>query len=120
MQVRVEVTDRSVVCRPVGALDSDAAPQFREAMALMTPVPRLIVDLSDVPFIDSAALSALVAGIRRLRETGGDVAVCSSRRHISRVLEMVGLDRVVAIAGTIDQAERILTTDRSTPFIGVA
>ncbi len=120
MQVRVQVTDRSAVCRPVGALDSEVAPQFREAMALMASVPRLVIDLSEVPFIDSAALSALVAGIRRVRETGGDVAVCSSRRHISRVLEMVGLDRVVAMAETIDQAERILATERSTPFIGVA
>ncbi len=119
MHVRVEITDRSAVCRPVGALDSDAAPQFREAMALMASVPRLVIDLSDVPFMDSAALSALVAGIRRVRDEGGDVAVCSSRRHISRVLEMVGLDRVVAIAGTVDEAERMLTTERSRPFIGV-
>ncbi len=40
---------------------------------------RLVIDLSRVPFIDSAGLGALIGGIRRTRELGGQVAVACSR-----------------------------------------
>ncbi len=105
MQVRLEIGDGYTVCRPVGALDGSTTLHLREAMALMTSVPRLVIDLSEVPFIDSAALGALVGGIRRVREAGGEVAVCSSRRHVRRVLQTVGFDRVVPLVETLQEAQ---------------
>lgn len=113
MEVEVEVTKGCTVCRPSGSLDIDGAPQLREAMAAIGPMSTLVVDLSEVPFIDSAALAALVAGIRRVREGGGEAAVCSTRPHVTRVLEMIGLQRVVPIAGSLQDAERIVTAGRT-------
>jgi len=108
VQVEVDITNGCTVCRPAGSLDVEAAARFRQAMAVVGPAPRLVVDLSQVSFIDSAALAALVSGIRRVREAGGDAAVCSTRPHVTRVLRMVGLERVVPIAGTMGEAESIL------------
>lgn len=110
MQVGMDITNGYTVTRPVGALDACTAPHLREAMALMTSVPRVVIDLSEVPFIDSAGLAALVNGIRRLRETGGQVAVCSVRRQVSRALDLTGFERVVPVVATIDDAERIVAS----------
>ena len=85
LQVRLAVTTGYTVCRPVGELDAYSAPGLRESMALLTSVPRLVVDLSEVPFIDSAGLVALVAGIRRVRDGGGRVVVCSAQRHVQKL-----------------------------------
>lgn len=84
MKVRLEVTDGCTVCRPVGALDAYSAPQVRESIALLTSVRAVVIDLSDVPFIDSAGLTGLVGGIRRVRDSGGDVVVCSAQARPRR------------------------------------
>ena len=108
MQTEVQVRDGYIVCRPVGTLEADTAPRLREAMALVSSARRLVIDLSEVSFIDSAALAVLVGGIRRLREADGMVAVCS-RGHVRRVLETVGFERVAAMVATVDDAQRIVT-----------
>ena len=109
LQVRLDVTNGYTVCCPVGELDAYSASDLRQSMALLTSVPRLIVDLSEVPFIDSAGLSALVGGIRRVRDGGGRVVVCSARRHVQRLLDVVGFASVVYVARNLDEAYRMLT-----------
>jgi anti-anti-sigma factor len=49
-------------------------------------------------------LGALVGGIRRTKELGGDVAVVCSRPIINRLLRTTGLDRIVAIEETMEEA----------------
>ena len=109
LQVRLEVTNGYTVCRPAGELDAYSAPGLRQSMALLTSVPRLVVDLSEVPFIDSAGLVALVAGIRRVRDDGGRVVVCSAQRHVQKLLDVVGFGTVVNVARNLDEAYRMLT-----------
>ena len=119
MHLRVEIKDGCIICRPVGTLDAYTAPRLREAMALMASAQSLVLDLSEVPFFDSAALAALINGIRRVREGGGQVAVCSTRRNVRRVLETIGFERVVPMVETIDEARRVVTR-RTTPLATVA
>ena len=45
--------------------------------------------------MDSAGLGALIGGIRRAREAGGDVAVACSRPTLTRLLHTTGFDRIV-------------------------
>ncbi len=119
VQVRLEIGNGYTVCRPVGVLDASTTLHLGEAMALMTSVPRLVINLSEVPFIDAAGLGALVGGIRRVREAGGEVAVCSSRPHVRRVLETIGVDRVVPLVETLEDAQAYLDP-RPVHFAGVA
>ena len=108
LQVRLDVTDGHTICRPVGELDAYSAPGLRESMALLISVPKLVVDLSEVPFIDSAGLMALVSGIRRVRDGGGRIVVCSAQRHVQRLLDVVGFGTVVNVARNRDEAYRML------------
>jgi anti-sigma B factor antagonist len=57
---------------------------------------RLIVDLTGVTFIDSAAMGALVVNAKRLPDDGGCVVVTDDPR-ILRVFEITGLDRTFEI-----------------------
>jgi anti-sigma B factor antagonist len=57
---------------------------------------RLIVDLTGVTFIDSAAMGALVLSAKRLPDDGGCVVVTDDPR-ILRVFEITGLDRTFEI-----------------------
>ena len=82
LELSVDRHDYYVVCRPAGELDAYTVAQFREALTELADESYVLVDLSDVPFMDSAGLGALIGGIRRARENDGDVAVDLSLIHI--------------------------------------
>ncbi|MBO0692939.1 MAG: STAS domain-containing protein [Acidimicrobiaceae bacterium] len=93
-----------VVCRAFGELEAFTVSRMREALAQLAASPRLIIDLSGVTFVDSAGLGALIGGIRRTRELGGDVAVACDRPVLIRLLRTTGFDRIVELAETLDDA----------------
>jgi anti-sigma B factor antagonist len=96
------------VCRPVGELDAFTVSQFRQALADLVSKKRLVIDMSAVPFVDSAGLGALIGGIRRARELGGDVAVCCNRPTLTRLLRTTGFDRIVTVTETVEEAAAAL------------
>jgi anti-sigma B factor antagonist len=105
LTIQREVTEEGcVVCRPVGDLESFTVSIFRQALAEMTDHTCLIIDLSAVPFVDSAGLGALIGGIRRTRDRGGQVAVACSRPTLVRLLRNTGFDRIVTVCDSVTEA----------------
>jgi anti-sigma B factor antagonist len=114
LDIHVEETGGCTVCRPVGELDAYTVGQFREKLAELAASSRLLIDLSGVPFMDSAGLGALIGGIRRAREQGGDVAVACSRPTLTRLLHTTGFDRIVPVTETVESAaEALLATEEA-------
>lgn len=104
LQIHVEDANSYTICRPIGELDAYTVGQFRETLAELATVPRLLIDLSEVPFMDSAGLGALIGGIRRAREADGEVTVACSRPTLTRLLHTTGFDRIVPVTETLDEA----------------
>lgn len=101
-------TGTYTLCRPVGELDAYTVGQFREALAEIASVPRVLIDLSEVPFMDSAGLGALIGGIRRAREADGEITVACSRPTLTRLLHTTGFDRIVPVTETLEEAVEAL------------
>ncbi len=104
LEIHVEDTGAYTLCRPVGELDAYTVGQFREALADISTLPRVLIDLSEVPFMDSAGLGALIGGIRRAREADGEVTVACSRPTLTRLLHTTGFDRIVPVTETLEAA----------------
>ena len=104
LEIVVEELEDHVVCRPIGELDAYTVGEFREALNALTDKPQILVDLSEVPFMDSAGLGALIGGIRRTREQDGKVVVACSRPTLLRLLHTTGFDRIVPVAETMEEA----------------
>jgi anti-sigma B factor antagonist len=102
--MRTEQAGAFAICRPVGELDAFTVTRFRRAFAAVASAPRLIIDLAGVGFVDSAGVGALIGGIRRVRELGGEVAVACPRAGLNRVLQTAGLDRLVTVVSSVDEA----------------
>jgi anti-sigma B factor antagonist len=112
--LEIEVDDNAhgyTLCRPVGELDAYTVTSFREALGGLAHRPKVVIDLSEVPFMDSAGLGALIGGIRRAREHGGEVAVACSRSTLTRLLHTTGFDRIVPVTETIEAAVSALAGD---------
>ncbi|PLS76271.1 MAG: anti-anti-sigma factor [Actinobacteria bacterium] len=108
LDIQTEEADGYTICRPVGELDAFTVSQFRQSLAELASTPRLLIDMSGVPFVDSAGLGALIGGIRRARELGGDVAVACNRPTLVRLLRTTGFDRIVTVAETVEEAAAAL------------
>jgi anti-sigma B factor antagonist len=112
LHIELDEGDGYTICRPVGELDAYTVNKFREALGELANKPKLLIDMSEVPFVDSAGLGALIGGIRRAREVGGDVAVCCNRPTLVRLLHTTGFDRIVTVTDTIDEAAASLADDQ--------
>lgn len=95
-----------VVVELGGEVDLYRAPDVKRALdaAIDAGAAGLVVDLSAVTFIDSTALGALVAAVKRLEPSGGTVALVCTDSNILKVFEITGLDRVFAIHESVDAA----------------
>lgn len=112
LDIQVEDATGYTLCRPLGELDAYTVSRFREALSELAPRQYLLIDLSGVPFMDSAGLGALIGGIRRAREAGGDVAVACSRPTLTRLLHTTGFDRIVSVTDNVADAAAALAESR--------
>lgn len=68
--------------------------------------PHVIVDLSDLTFIDCASLGVLVWARTRAREAGGDLVLAGARGRVRRVLVLPFLAGVFPVDASVDEAAR--------------
>jgi anti-sigma B factor antagonist len=57
----------------------------------------VVVNLSGVTFIDSAALSALVSGLKRCRMGKGELYLCCLQQPVRVIFELTRLNRAFTI-----------------------
>lgn len=98
--MRTKTEQDKTVIELVGDLDFHTARRLRERLLDLhgEGVNDVVLDMSDLEFIDSSGLSVLVAGLKRLRSGGGDLTLRSVSDQTRRVLEVSGLSRVLSIA----------------------
>ncbi len=96
------------VIRAEGDLDAFSAGALREGFGRIVGHRGTVVDIREVPFVDSSGLGALVGGIRRVRAAGGVVAVCCTRQSVLKLLSITGFDRVVSITSDPAEAQTVI------------
>jgi anti-anti-sigma factor len=102
--------DRVVVLSVSGALDMLTAPRLTESVrAAAAQAPRaMIIDLAMVDFLASAGMTALIAAHVDLTPTTRFGVVADSP-STSRPMKLIGVDTVVALYRTLDDALRGLS-----------
>lgn len=85
--------------RLVGELDMDTASRLAAALEPVYEhgVATLVLDLSELGFIDSSGLHHLVKALKHQRERGGEVVLHAPTNQTLRVLELVGLTTLFTI-----------------------
>ena len=94
------------VVRLAGRLDLLSAAEVRQGLsrAVAEGNRRLIVDLAEVPFIDSSGLGALVSGLKAARLAGGDLRIAEPNEQARVILELTTLNRVLKPYATVEEA----------------
>lgn len=76
-----------------GEVDVSNADELRDAVdsALAHDAPEVIVDLSQVPYIDSTGIGVLVGAAHRAADAGKKLVVASPQKNVARVLGLLGV-----------------------------
>ncbi len=106
LSIETEKADDVVVLHVAGEVDVFTAPQLREALvgAIEEGSRDVVVDLQGVDFLDSTGLGVLVAGLKRVRQYGGDLSLVCTREHILKILDITGLVKVLKVHDSVEAA----------------
>src|SRR5213078_5144285 len=98
-------SDRHVVAVR-GEIDLFTAPELKQKLtdAIEGGKSRIVVDLTDTTFLDSAALGVLIGAVKRLRSRDGRLTIVNVDDNIAKTFEITGLDQIFPISGTRDEA----------------
>jgi anti-anti-sigma factor len=90
---------RGKVIEPVGILDSTQADSFRDQVdeALAAGAEKLLVDLTNISFVDSSGLGALVMVLKKVRAADKEMFVCSINDQVRMLFELTSMDRVFEV-----------------------
>lgn len=100
MRIRVRSEDGGVrVCAVSGELDAYTAPDLRNALdrELDEGCSTIVMDLSELRYLDSTGLGILVGTAKRCRQVGGDLAVVCSRDNLLKIFNISGTQEILNV-----------------------
>lgn len=106
MDIKADVVGGACLLEVAGEIDLANVNVFIERLFELSVDgdQKIVLDMSDVEFVDSTVLNALFAAAPRVRANGGDMAILLGSRNVERVFELTGLDEIYTIVRTRRQA----------------
>jgi anti-sigma B factor antagonist len=87
------------VMQPAGILDGIYGSQLRQEVETIIEAGtmHILVDCTDISFMDSSGLGMLVMMMRSTKKVNGRFAICSINDQVKILLELTSMDRVLTI-----------------------
>ncbi|AEH50413.1 STAS domain-containing protein [Pseudothermotoga thermarum] len=104
--VKFEQIGSKLVCRINGDIDAYHSADVKKAIKdelEKTSAMTVILDMSQVPYVDSAGLGTMVALLKVARTLNKELVLASLRQNVKRVFEMTRLDKVFKITDTVEE-----------------
>jgi anti-sigma B factor antagonist len=105
-----QLDEHTTVVAVRGEIHVSTAPEFSGLLtgAISEGRTRMVLDLTDVEFIDSTGLSVLLNALRRVTRAGGRMALVCTNPTVLRLFEITKLDSTFDIFADIAPAiERV-------------
>src|SRR5436853_6173149 len=89
-----------------GEIDLSVSPEIGSTFDEMvrTKPPRVVVDLTNVTYIDSSGLAVLIVGMQQVKEYGGKFALAGLQDDVRSILQTARLDQFFATYPHVDAA----------------
>jgi anti-sigma B factor antagonist len=96
-------SDRHVITVS-GEVDLASSPELDTAIiaAIESGTASVVIDLTDVSFMDSSGLGVIVRGLKRCREADKDLDLVITNERVLKVFGITGLDQVIPIHDSIE------------------
>src|SRR5215471_15298653 len=97
--------DVLVVVLAGAQLDASTAAEFKSDIApVLEAYSQVVFDLSQLAFVDSSGLGALLSCLRQMHAKGGDLKLCGMLPPVRALFELVRMHRLFYIFDTQEAA----------------
>lgn len=100
MECEINQTDETLFARLDGEIDHHSAKSVREKIDFEienSNVKTLVLDFSDVTFMDSSGIGLIMGRYKLMKTNGGEVTIKNPSPNTLRVLKLAGMDRLAKI-----------------------
>lgn len=106
IEVLQEKSEQATILRPQGEIDLSRAPALRVHLsrALGSGPPRLVIDLENVPYMDSSGVATFVEAMQIARKRGSKLILCGMQERVRAIFEIARLDMVFTILTDTEEA----------------
>lgn len=82
------------------------APRLRQQVMVMVTAGHVnvVLDLSEVDFLDSVGLGVVVGAVKRVRSNGGEIYIVCDNEQILKLFDITRLHAAVDVHRTLDEA----------------
>jgi anti-sigma B factor antagonist len=94
LMLDIRAEGSKVVVAVGGEVDMASAPQLVDCLGDLRGKD-VTLDFTGVTFLDSRGLATLAEGYKDLQASGGSLRLVGERDNVRKILEVVGLDRVL-------------------------
>jgi phosphoserine phosphatase RsbU/P len=99
--------DVTIIRIAIDTLDAGNEKRFKkEVISSLGPNSKVILDMSEVTFIDSSGLGVILSCYRHLSSANGDLKLCCLNEQVRTLLELVRMHRIFDIYATREEALR--------------
>jgi anti-sigma B factor antagonist len=115
MDFQVHSRNNVQILELMGRLDTYTAPPVRQWLeeTASNGSSQIVVNLEAVNFLDSTGLATLVQGMKRCRQTTGDLRLCSLQQPVRLIFELTRLDKAFEIYPGEEEAVQAFMHDES-------
>jgi anti-sigma B factor antagonist len=109
--VEEDLGDRTRIISAAGEIHVSTAPELAERLdgAIAAGRTRIVLDFTEVGFIDSTGLSVLLNGLRQVGREDGALSVVCTNPTVLRLFEITRLDATFDIVPARDEALKHVT-----------
>ncbi|WP_036222839.1 STAS domain-containing protein [Mesoaciditoga lauensis] len=94
-----------LVVSPEGDFDVETSRSLKEEVRkrILSGTSNIIIDLTNVSYVDSSGLGTLIALQKDARLNGGSVSIVGASSQIKRVMKMTNLDKLFAFYDKLEE-----------------
>ncbi|GAA0879967.1 STAS domain-containing protein [Algoriphagus jejuensis] len=107
MKYTIDKKEQYVVFAPLEEkIDSLLAPKLKSELLTIHAegYANIVLDLSQVKYVDSSGLSALLVGDREFGRSGGIFVISGVQDHVMKLLKISMLDKKLNLVNTLEEA----------------
>ena len=110
MDITTSTLDGATVVAVDGEIDANTAPEAQEKiLPLASPGCRLVLDLTNVPYMSSAGLRILLATYRQISSGGGKVVLVGVAEEIKDTMSVTGFIKFFTLRDTVQEGMEALS-----------